>query len=44
VFVAPGIEIGFESVITAGSVVTSDQPAEKVCGGNPCVPLKDRWL
>ena len=43
VFVAPGSNIGFESVITAGSVVTCDQPAQKVCGGNPCVPLKDRW-
>jgi putative colanic acid biosynthesis acetyltransferase WcaF len=44
VFVAPGTRIGVDCVITAGSVVTRDQPAGKVCGGNPCVPLKDRWL
>lgn len=43
VFVAPGINIGTDAVITAGAVVTSDQPAEKVCAGNPCVPMRDRW-
>jgi putative colanic acid biosynthesis acetyltransferase WcaF len=43
VFVAPGVNIGFETVITAGSVVTTDLPRQKVCGGNPCIPLKDRW-
>jgi putative colanic acid biosynthesis acetyltransferase WcaF len=43
VFVAPGINIGTDAVITAGAVVTCDQPAGKVCGGNPSVPLRDRW-
>ena len=43
VFVAPGVTIGGEAVITAGSVVTGNQPARMVCGGNPCVPLKPRW-
>jgi len=43
VFVAPGVSIGSEAVITAGSVVTRSQPARMVCGGNPCVPLKPRW-
>jgi putative colanic acid biosynthesis acetyltransferase WcaF len=42
-FVAPGVHIGTEAVITAGSVVTSSQPPRMVCGGNPCTPLKNRW-
>ncbi|MGO8763586.1 MAG: WcaF family extracellular polysaccharide biosynthesis acetyltransferase [Limisphaerales bacterium] len=44
VFVAPGVTIGAEAVITAGSVVTKDQPESMVCGGNPCVAIKPRWL
>jgi putative colanic acid biosynthesis acetyltransferase WcaF len=43
VFVAPGVVIGNEAVITAGSVVTHSQPAQMVCTGNPCVPVKPRW-
>jgi putative colanic acid biosynthesis acetyltransferase WcaF len=42
-FVAPGVHIGTEAVITAGSVVTKSQPPRMVCGGNPCAPLKNRW-
>ncbi|HEY1787130.1 MAG TPA: WcaF family extracellular polysaccharide biosynthesis acetyltransferase [Verrucomicrobiae bacterium] len=42
-FVAPGVRIGTETVITAGSVVTKSQPPRMVCGGNPCAPLKARW-
>ena len=44
VFVAAGVTIATEAVITAGSVVTRSQPAGRVCGGNPCAPLRDRWL
>jgi putative colanic acid biosynthesis acetyltransferase WcaF len=43
VFVAPGVTIATEAVITAGSIVTKSQPAGMVCGGNPCVCLKQRW-
>ena len=43
VFVAPGVTIGTEAVIAAGSVVTRDQPPRMVCGGNPCSALKKRW-
>jgi putative colanic acid biosynthesis acetyltransferase WcaF len=43
VFVAPGVTIAEEAVVTAGSVVTSDLPAGMVCSGNPCVPVKRRW-
>jgi putative colanic acid biosynthesis acetyltransferase WcaF len=42
-FVAPGVTIGTETVITASSVVTKDQPPKMVCGGNPCRPMKARW-
>ena len=42
-FVAPGITVGSEAVITAGSVVTTDLPAGMVCGGNPCAPVRARW-
>ncbi len=44
VFVAPGVTIGAEAVIAAGSVVTQNQPGQMVCGGNPCVAIKPRWL
>ena len=42
-FVGPGVTISAEAVIMAGSVVTRNQPAAMVCGGNPCVPIKPRW-
>jgi putative colanic acid biosynthesis acetyltransferase WcaF len=43
VFVSPGVTIGTEAVIRAGSVVTKNQPQKMVCGGNPCAEIKDRW-
>jgi putative colanic acid biosynthesis acetyltransferase WcaF len=43
VFVAPGVTIGSEAVITAGSVVTRNQPPGMICGGNPCQPITPRW-
>ena len=43
VFVAPGVNIRNEAVITAGSIVTVDPPPRMICGGNPCIPLKPRW-
>ncbi len=42
-FVGPGVTVGDESVVTAGSVVTRSLPARMVCSGNPCVPLRSRW-
>lgn len=44
VFVAPGVTIGSEAVITAAAVVTRDQPGKMVCGGNPCHPIKKRRI
>lgn len=43
VFVSPGITIGAETVIAAGSVVTKNQPAGAVCSGNPCTVIRRRW-
>jgi len=42
-FVGPGVCVGSEAVIAAGSVVTKSQPPQMVCGGNPCTPLRKRW-
>lgn len=43
VFVAPGVTIGNHAVITAGSVVTQNQPARMICSGSPCTAVKPRW-
>jgi len=42
VFVGPGVTIGELAVIGARSVVLKDQPANMVCAGHPCRPLKPR--
>ncbi len=42
VFIGPGVTVGENAVVTAGSVVTRDLPANMVCSGNPCVPVKQR--
>lgn len=36
VIVCPGVTIGDNSVIGAGSVVTKDVPANVAAAGNPC--------
>ena len=43
VFVAPGVTIGEDAVVTAGAVVLHSMAAGMVCAGNPCQPLKPRW-
>jgi putative colanic acid biosynthesis acetyltransferase WcaF len=43
VFVSPGVTIGTEAVITAGSVVMKSQAEKMVCSGNPCAAVKRRW-
>jgi galactoside O-acetyltransferase len=40
VFVMPGVTIGENSVIGAGSIVTKDIPANVVAVGNPCRVLR----
>lgn len=36
VIVLPGVSIGADAVVGAGSVVTKDLPAAHLCFGNPC--------
>ncbi len=42
-FISPGVFIGTDSVITAGSIVTQSMPSNMICSGNPCKPIKQRW-
>jgi putative colanic acid biosynthesis acetyltransferase WcaF len=42
VFVGPGVRVGDHAVVAARSVVVKDLPAEMVCAGHPCKPLKPR--
>lgn len=41
-FVAPGVTIGAGTVVGARSSVFSDLPANMVCLGSPCKPVKTR--
>ena len=40
VSIAPGVTIGDNTIIAAGSVVANDIPAHVVAGGNPCKVLR----
>jgi len=42
VFIAPGVTIGFGSVVGARSTVFNDLPAGMICYGNPAVPIRKR--
>jgi len=42
VYVGPGVKIGDHAVIGARSVVIKDMPADMVCAGHPCKPIKPR--
>ncbi|MFD1901362.1 DapH/DapD/GlmU-related protein [Enterococcus termitis] len=39
--ICPGVTIGENSVIGAGSIVTKDIPANSVAVGNPCKVLRE---
>ncbi|MCF0057187.1 sugar O-acetyltransferase [Dyadobacter sp. CY356] len=41
VIVLPGVRIGDNTIIGAGSVVTKDIPADVIAVGNPCRVIKD---
>ena len=43
VFVAPGVDIGDEAVVSAGSVVLKTLKGGMICSGNPAVPKGRRW-
>ncbi len=40
VIVCPGVSIGADAVVGAGSVVTRDLPAGHLCLGTPCRPIR----
>ena len=42
VTILPGVSIGDNSIIGAGSVVTKDIPANVIAVGNPCKVIKDQ--
>ena len=44
VIVLPGVTIGANSVVTAGSVVSHDLPPGMICSGSPCVAIKPRKI
>lgn len=43
-FIGPDVTVRKGAVVGAGSVVTRDIPAEFVCVGNPCKPVKKRMV
>lgn len=43
VFISPGVKIGTEAVVTAGSIVQRDQPAGMVCTVMAASSMKPRW-
>ena len=42
-FISPGVEIGANTVVAAGSIVTKSLPVNAVCAGNPCEVKSARW-
>jgi len=43
VFISPGVTVGIDTVITAGSVVTTSLESNGIYKGNPLVYIKPRW-
>jgi putative colanic acid biosynthesis acetyltransferase WcaF len=41
-FIHPGVSIGDNCVVGARSVVKSNLPANFICEGFPCIPIKER--
>lgn len=42
-FIAPNVNVGYDSIVTVGSVVTTTLPANGIFRGNPAQYLKPRW-
>ncbi len=43
-FIGPGATIGDRAIVGARAVVSGHLPADMVCAGNPCRPIKKRVL
>lgn len=43
-FVAPGVRIGANAMISARSTVLKTMPPEQICWGSPCQPVKPRKI
>jgi len=43
VFIAPGVTVGVDTVISAGSVVTANLESNGIYKGNPLFYIKPRW-
>ena len=43
VFIAPGVTVGIDTVISAGSVVSTSLESYAVYKGNPLIYIKPRW-
>ena len=43
VFIGPGVTVGVDTVVAAGSVITSSLPENSIFKGNPPVRVKSRW-
>ncbi len=44
VFVGPNVNIGYDTVVTAGSVVTRELQENAIYSGNPARFIKKRWV
>lgn len=42
-FIGPGVTIGYDTVVTAASVVTASLESNEIVRGNPAVFIKYRW-
>lgn len=42
-FIGPNVTIGFDTIVTAASVITSNLNSNSIYKGNPAVYVKNRW-
>lgn len=42
-FIGPNVSIGFDTIVTAASVITSNLNSNSIYKGNPAIYVKNRW-